>query len=39
MHEELMKANKESLTMVAHMRDYLEKEGYALPDMWGAGPS
>ena len=33
--EELMKANKDSLTMAAHMREFLEKEGYALLDVWG----
>jgi len=29
-----MKVNKESLTTVPHAREYLEKEGYALPDTW-----
>ena len=30
-----MKVNKDSLTMAAHAREFLEKEGYALPDAWG----
>src|SRR5882724_7512480 len=33
--EELMKANKDSLTTAAHAREFLEKEGYAPPDTWG----
>jgi len=32
MHEELMKLNKDSLTTVVQVREYLEKEGYTLPD-------
>jgi len=35
MHEELVKMNKDSLTMVAQAREYLEKEGYAPLDVWG----
>ena len=34
-HEELMEANKDLLTMVAHLREYLEKEGYTPPDVQG----
>jgi len=34
-HKELAKMNKDSLTMAAQAREYLEKEGYALPDAWG----
>jgi len=33
--EELMKANKDSLTTAAHVREFLEKEGYALPNTRG----
>ena len=33
--EELMKANKDLLTMAAHAREFLEKEGYAPPDARG----
>ena len=30
-----MKLNKDSITTVVQAREYLEKEGYMLPDMWG----
>jgi len=35
MHEELVRTNKDSLATAAQARKYLEKEGYALPDVWG----
>jgi len=35
MYEELRKKNKDSLTMVLQVREYLEKEGYAPLDEWG----
>ena len=35
MHEELIKKHKDSLTMAAQAREYLEREGYAPPDELG----
>jgi len=34
-HEELVNMNKDLLTTAAQAREYLEKEGYVLPDAWG----
>ena len=34
MYEELIKLNKDLLTVAAQVREYLEKEGYAPPDVW-----
>ena len=35
MYEELIKMNKDSTTMAAQAREFLEKEGYAPPDARG----
>src|SRR5882724_10042082 len=35
MYEELIKMNKDSTTMAVQVQEFLEKEGYALPDARG----